>query len=494
MITLKQKTISGVVWNTIGKISNQILHFILSVILMRLLQPSDYGLLAMAMVLIGFAGIFSEFGFSSALIQRQNITESHKSSIFWLNILIGTTLTLVFFVFAPHLSKFYNNQQLTKVIQYLSFTFLISSLGIVPSTILQKEMNYAAINKIDVSVVLLSGAISVFLAFSGWGVMALVAQYLFFQLIKLPLIFYASKWKPKFILSIQSIKDLFSYSVYLTGFNFINYWARKSDDLLIGKFMGAENLGIYSRAYNLMLLPIGQVISLVSNVMFPALSSIQNEKERIKRIFLNVIQVIAFITFPMMIGLIAVADNFILGIFGSKWSEVIPIIQILAFVGVLQTIANPTGWIYTSQGKTDWMFWWGLFGSGVIIIAIVIGVILGSIYSVAVVYLIINILLAYPVIAIPGKLINLKFSEVYSSVLPIMIISAIMAGTVYFLGITLPGVFNSGIKLIIQVIVGAGIYFGLMILFKIKVFENIKYLFVEQFDYYRNRLVLRNNR
>lgn len=489
--SLKQKTINGVAWNTVGKISNQILQFILAVILMRLLQPSDYGLLAMAMVLIGFAGIFSEFGFSSALIQRQNITESHKSSIFWLNILIGATLTVLFFVFAVELSEFYDNQQLTNVIQYLSFTFVLSSVGIVPGTILQKEMNYAAINKINVSVFLISGIIGVYLAFKGSGVMALVFQTLISQGLKLPLVFYESKWKPKFILSVQSIKDLFSYSAYLTGFNFINYWARKSDDLLIGKFMGAESLGIYSRAYNLMLLPISQVISLVSNVMFPALSSIQTDKERVKRIFLKVIQVISFITFPIMIGLIAVADNFILGIFGSKWAEVIPIIQILAFVGVLQTIANPTGWIYTSQGKTDCMFWWGVFSSGIIIAAIVIGVILGSIYSVAIAYLTINILLAYPVIAIPGKLINLKFSEVYGSVLPIMIISAIMAGTVHFIGKFLHSGFGPGMKLIIQVISGAGIYFGLMSIFNVNAFENFKKLFYEQFHFYRNKIFVK---
>jgi PST family polysaccharide transporter len=489
-LSLKQKTISGIAWNTIGKISNQILQFILSVILMRLLLPSDYGLLAMAMVLIGFAGIFSEFGFSSALIQNQNITESHKSSIFWLNIIIGSILTLLFFIFADTFAQFYNNENLTKVIKYLSFSFVISSINIVPGTLLQKEMRYDVINKIDVSIVLLSGILSVFMAFNGWGVMSLVFQSLFSQIVKVPLLYLSTKWKPKFIFNKNSIKELFSYSAYLTGFSIINYGARHSDDLLIGKFMGAESLGIYSRAYSLMLMPITQVISLVSNVMFPALSSIQNDKERVKRIFINVIQTIAFITFPMMIGLIAVADNFILGIFGSKWAEVTPIIQILAFVGVLQTIGNPSGWIYTSQGKTDWMFWWGVFGSGSAVIAIVIGVLIGSIYSVAMAYLIINIILAYPVIAIPGKLINMKFSEVYSSVLSILFVSIIMAVIVFFIGKLLPKSLPASIKLIIQVLLGAIIYLGTMWFFKVEAFDKIKTLTVEQFHFYKNKFAL----
>lgn len=487
MINLKQKTISGIAWNTVGKISNQILQFILSVILMRLLLPQDYGLLAMAMVLIGFAGIFSEFGFSSALVQNQNINESHKSSIFWLNIIIGSVLTFLFFIFADKFAQFYSNDNLTKIIKYLSFSFIISAITIVPGTLLQKEMRYDLINKIDVSIVLLSGALSVYLAFAGWGVMSLVYQSLFSQILRVPILFITTKWKPKFIYNKNSIKELFSYSAYLSGFNIINYWARRSDDLLIGKFMGAESLGIYSRAYGLMLMPITQVISLVSNVMFPALSSIQNDKERVKRIFLNVIQILAFITVPMMIGLIAVADNFILGIFGNKWAEVIPIIQILAFVGVLQTIGNPSGWIYTSQGKTDWMFWWGVFGSGSVIIAIVIGVIIGSIYSVAIAYLIINIILAYPVIAIPGKLINMKFTEVYKSVLPILLTSIFMAAVVFLLGQILPSNLPKSLKLVLQVIIGVLIYFSIMWYFRIESFTKIKALVIEQFSFYKNK-------
>jgi len=477
---LKHKVISGVKWNTAGKISNLALQFALSVILMRILLPSDYGLLAMAMVLIGFAGIFNEFGFSSALIQNQTINEHHKSSIFWINIFIGALLTLLFFLMAEVFAGFYNNENLIIVIRYLSFSFIISSISIVPGTLLQKEMNYPAINKIDVSVVVISGIASVYLAYNGWGVMSLVFQTLLSQLLKIPLLFYASRWRPKILFSINSIKELFSYSAYLTGFNFINYWARRSDDLLVGRFIGAESLGIYSRAYSLMLLPITHVIGLVSNVIFPAFSSIQEDKNRIKNIYLNVIQVLSFITFPMMIGLIAAAENFILGIFGTKWADVIPVIQILAIIGVTQTLVNPTGWIYTSQGKTKLMFWWGLFASTGVIIAIVIGVIIGSIYSVAMAYLIINLILIYPAIAIPCKLIDLKFREVVMNVFPVLLISSVMAAVIFLLGIILPEYFSNLIKLIIQVIIGIALYSGLMWIFKVKSFENILKLIKEQ--------------
>lgn len=478
-MSLRHHTIKGVAWNTLGRISNQVLQFGLSVILMRLLQPADYGLLAMAWVVIGFAGIFNEFGFGSAIVQRQDIDAQHLSSVFWINIAIGAGFTLLFFMTAGWMADFFHTAGLKPVMQWLSFSFLIGGLGIVPGALLQKQMRFDLINQISVATTFLSGCIGVYMAYRGYGVMSLVAQSLSNSLIGLPLMFIASRWKPLLVLSWKHVRQLFSFSAYLTGFNVINYWARRSDDLLIGKFMGSTSLGIYSRAYALMLLPISQVISMVSGVMFPALSSIQHDKQRIKSIYIRVIQVIAFFSFPMMLGLVATADHFMLGIFGSKWAGVIPLIRILAFVGVLQCIGNPTGWIYLSQGKTNWMFWWGVFGSGSVVVAIIVGVWMGSIYTVAWAYLFINILLSYPVVAIPGRLIGMKWIEVYRPLLPTFLISGSMAIIVYFAGMALPAAWPAIWKLVVQVMLGAGIYFTLMWWWNIPVFHMVRALVAE---------------
>ena len=478
-MNLKSTTIHGVAWNALGRISNQVLQFGLSVILMRLLQPADYGLLAMAWVVIGFAGIFNEFGFGSAIVQRQDIDAQHLSSVFWINIAIGAGFTLLFFMTAGWMADFFHTAGLKPVMQWLSFSFLIGGLGIVPGALLQKQMRFDLINQISVATTFLSGCIGVYMAYRGYGVMSLVAQSLSNSLIGLPLMFIASRWKPLLVLSWKHVRQLFSFSAYLTGFNVINYWARRSDDLLIGKFMGSTSLGIYSRAYALMLLPITQVISMVSGVMFPALSSIQHDKQRIKSIYIRVIQVIAFFSFPMMLGLVATADHFMLGIFGSKWAGVIPLIRILAFVGVLQCIGNPTGWIYLSQGKTNWMFWWGVFGSGSVVVAIIVGVWMGSIYTVAWAYLFINILLSYPVVAIPGRLIGMKWIEVYRPLLPTFLISGSMAIIVYFAGMALPAAWPAIWKLVVQVMLGAGIYFTLMWWWNIPVFHMVRALVAE---------------
>lgn len=478
-MNLKVKTIRGVLWNTIGKVSSQVLQFAMTIILMRLLLPEDYGLIAMAMVLIGFANIFSEFGFSSALIQNQKTSILHESSIFWLNIITGFILTCIFYLFANELAVFYSNPDLVRIIKFLSFTFLLSSFNIVPVTILQKNMRYDLMNKIELSSQAASNLIGVILAYNGFGVMSLVYQTLSLSIFKGVLLFSFNNWKPNLVFNLRYVKELFTFSAYLTGFNFINYWARRADDLLIGKFLGATNLGVYSRAYALMLLPITQVIGVISNVMFPTFSTIQHDKERIKNIYLKVLQVLAFITFPMMIGLITVADNFILSIFGQKWIEVVPIIRILAVVGLLQTLTHPTGWVYTSQNKTNLMFYIGLIVSTVIVISIVIGIILGTIQWVAYCYLIANFLIIYPVIKIPNGLIKISFGETINCVKSSFVLSIIMMALIYLLSYLLPGHFSSLLKLIIQITFGLVIYISINIMTKNEVFMMVTNLYRE---------------
>lgn len=465
-MSIKQKTISGVKWNAVGKLSSQVLEFIISVILMRLLLPTDYGLIGMSMVFIGFASMFTDFGFGSALVQKKELTEAHKSTIFWFNILIGLFLTLLFYFASDFIAVFFESEQLAGIIKILSLIFLLSSLSIVPNTLLQKAMNFKLINKIKIAVVFITGIVSVSLAFNGFGVWSLVFQHLSTQLVTFLLVFYFTDWRPSFIFSKNALNDLFSYSVYFTGFNFINYWARKSDDLLIGKFIGSAGLGIYSRAYNLMLLPITHIISLFSSVMFPAFSTIQDDKARVKKIYLDIMQVLTLITFPMMIGLIVTAEPFILAIFGQKWKDVIPVLQILSFVGVLQTLGNPTGWIYTSQGNTKLMFNWGAVASGMVIIAIVIGVMFGTVVSVALAYLIVNALLSYPVIAIPGRLINMSAFEVYKKISSAFVFSLIMASVVFLFDQFIVNDLSYIIRLITDVVIGMVTYLLLLRSFK----------------------------
>ncbi|HOP98041.1 MAG TPA: MOP flippase family protein [Verrucomicrobiota bacterium] len=457
-MNLSDKTTRAVGWTTGAKILQQLLQFGLSVVLMRLLGPEAFGLVWMVLVFSGFAGIFSEFGFGSALVQHPDVREEHRSSVFWMGMGMGLLLTAVFLFGASLVADFYNEPMLKPMTQWMALNFIIVAVGKVPRAMLQKEMRFDAIAKVTVISLAVSGTVAVTVAVAGGGVWSLVAQRLTEALVSSALFFRAYRWRPRFMWSRDAAGALFRYSLGLTGFNIINYWARSADNLLIGRFMGAGVLGLYSRAYSLMLLPLTQVVAVIGPVMFPALSSIQHDKPRVRRAYLRVINVLTFITFPMMLGLVLVADPFVRVVFGSAWLGVIPLIQVLGFVGLTQTLCNPCGWIYTSQGRTDWMFWWGLAGSGLLIVSIVTGILIGTVQAVAVAYLIGNLIITGPCIAIPGRLISMRLWDVWTAVRGNLSCALLMSAAVWLTGLAFPMGARPVLILVAQVIVGVLTY------------------------------------
>lgn len=485
---LKQQVLSGVLWSSLARMSQQVMQFGLSIVLARLLLPEDFGTIGMVMVFVGFAGLFVDAGFGSALIQREELTNRHIHSVFWLNILIGGGMTLLFFVSAPLIAAFYQNPMLTDLTRALAFSFILSTAGMVPAALLQRNLQFNLLARISLLATSLSGLLGVGFALAGGGVWSLVVLSLGGTLFTSGLNWWASGWRPQLLLARDAIRDLWAFTANLFGFNFINYWARNADNLLIGRMFGAAALGNYSRAYTLMLLPITQVISVISSVMFPALSSIQSDRPRVKRIYLRSIGLISLLTFPMMTGLLVVAEPFVLTVYGNEWVGVIPVIRILALVGIAQSLTNPTGWLYLSQGRTDWMFWWGVGGAGTLIVSILLGVSLGSVNTVATCYAIANILLLYPGIAIPGRLIDLRFLTVARTISGPLLGSAIMGSLVWLLLSQLPEYWLPWQQLILLTFCGIAIY-GLLVKFlNIEPWQDFSQLVDERIPVLRQRL------
>jgi PST family polysaccharide transporter len=461
-LSLLSSTVSAVAWTTVAKVIQQVFQFVLSVVLMRLLGPEAFGLIGMVLVFSGFAGIFSELGFGSALVQRQDVREEHRSTAFWLTIAMSVVLTVAFAAAAPLVAGFYKQPLLKSMTAWSALGFVLAAPGVVPRALLQKAMRFDALAKVDIAALAISGATATAIAALGGGVWSLVVQQIVSSAATSILLLLLGNWRPRLIWSRDNFRQLFGYGAGLTGFNVINYWARSADKLLIGTFLGPIALGLYSRAYALMLLPISQVISVLAPVMFPAMSSIQHDKPRARRVFLRVITVLSFLTFPMMLGLVVVAEPFVLTFFGAKWASVTPIIQILALVGVTQTLCNPTGWIYTSQGRTDWMFWWGVGGAGFLILSIIAGIFLGGTREVALAYLVGNLVIAVPCIAIPGRLIGMSVGDVWSAIRGNLLCGLTMAGLVWGVAHLLPAGSSPVVRLSVQVATGILAYAGLI--------------------------------
>ena len=269
-MSLRQKTISGLFWSFLSQGGKQVSQIIITAVLARLLSPDDFGTLAMVTIFTNFAMIFSEMGVSSALIQKQDTHDRHYHSAFWLNILVGIGLALIFMAASPFIAWFYKKPELTPILLVVALNFLFSSFTIIQQTILTKEMDFKSLAIRDVAAVILAGLVRWRITVSR----SLVYQLIAFTIINALLLWILSPWRPKLEFSISDIKDIFHFSAHLTGFNFLNYFSRNIDQLLIGKFLGTQALGYYSLAYKIMLYPLQNISRVISKVMFPVFSKI----------------------------------------------------------------------------------------------------------------------------------------------------------------------------------------------------------------------------
>ncbi|MBN2399871.1 MAG: MOP flippase family protein [Candidatus Aminicenantes bacterium] len=479
--SLRQRTLHGIGWSGLSQVLRQGLQVGVSVVLARLLTPSDFGALAMVLVFTGFAASFSDLGLGAALIQKQDAGPRHAATVFCLQMIVGITLALLLMVTAPLIAGFYKNPRLVRLCLGIAPTFILTAFLGVPMALLQKAMAFRKIAMIETVAVFGSGTVAILLALNGWGIWSLVVQSLLTALLIAVLSWRLSRWRPQFAFNLSAWRELRRFSSALTGFNLLNYWIRNLDNLVIGKFIGPVALGIYSRAYHLMLYPISQVSGMVSRVMFSAMASIQDQTERLRAIYLRAARLIALVTFPLMTGMAVLADLFIVTVFGSPWQDAAGILRILAMVGLLQSVGTTLGWIYTARGRTDIMLRFGAVAGIVYAAAFLIGLRWGA-KGVAAAYAASGFLLLwYPSWRIAGRIIGLTFSRMVSNLAGIFACSAGMGLAVLALQqfvFTLPGWAS------LLALVGAGITVYLLLIhsFNLLAYRDLRQLLHEQWQ------------
>jgi len=481
MTILKQETISALGWSASTRIGTQFVQFILFIILARLLTPSDFGLVAMVMVFTGFADLFSDLGFGPSIVQKKEIDDRLLSSIFWLNVGTGLVTTLIMFSVSPFISTFYNEPRLRPLVIIISSTFFLGSFGIVQRTLFQRMMDFRSLLIISLATNILSGIITIILVLNGFGFWSLAWHSLISCLVLVILTWQISPWKPSFSFDKKAVKEVTNFSGSILGFSIFNYWVRNGDNFLIGKFFNAAALGIYSRAYNIMLLPLHQISWVVGQVMFVSLSRIQDDKVFVKQVYLRTVRAIALITFPMMLGLFVVADSFVLTLLGNQWVDVILILRIFCIGGMIQSISTTVGLIFNSQGRADILFIWGSAAGVLLMSSFVVGILIGNIVALALCYTIMEcVILLYPSFAIPGRLINLSFFEVVKSVTGVFMCALVMSVGVYLFGTLLPPGCSHWLQLLSKTSTGIILYFIFITLFKLEAYLDLQTLCREQ--------------
>lgn len=476
---LKNRAVTGVTWLVFAQISGEILRFVVAVILARILTPDEFGLIGMVLVFSGFAKLFNDMGFSAALVQKLDVQQIHYSSVFWLSILAGFFMMALLFLAAPLLAWFFDEPKLIPLAQVISLEFLLGSLVIVQRARFTRNMDFRVLAIVQVVAAAVAGALGIAMALAGFGVYALAAQLLATTTCLSGLVWYLSDWRPRLSFSWSAIREMLGFSAGVAGGSMLNYWIRNADNLLIGKVLGSAQLGLYTRAYTIMLLPLTQISSVLSRVMFPAMSAIQDDKPRAKRIYLRAISAIALFSFPAMLSLLVVADDFVLVIFGPKWEEMIPVLRVLCVVGLLQSVNSTVGWIYQSQGRSDIQFWWILATGLLSFLAFAIGVFWG-ILGVAIAYAIRVLSTTWLNYSIPGRLIDMTVSEVARELYQPLLLSVAVASLLAVLRLILPETLSHPLRLVLLVAIGILAFIISTKVMNLRVYTDLMRLFREK--------------
>ncbi len=457
---------SGARWTAASQAGKQIIQFIVSVVLARLLAPEDFGLMAMALVVISFIDIFRDLGTTASIVQRKELSAELLSSLFFLNVIFGLLTGGIVMLAAPVVAWLYNNAALAPILRVLGLTFVISSFGLAKKALLQRNMFFDGLAQVELLAAVVNGGVAIVLAGLGWKVWALVAGALVSSIVSTLLFWLAVPWRPLWRFQWSNIKEVFQFSLNLTGAQIFNYFIFNADQLIIGRFLGAASLGLYALAQRILMTPVLFITQVLIRVLFPAFSRIQDDDIQIRQQYLRACGGIAMVSFPLVAVMCILARPLILVVFSAKWSGTIPLIMILAPIGVFQSIATTVGVIYMVKGRTDWLLWWQII-SGALITAGFFGGLAWGVNGVAAGYAITLFALAYPAFAIPFRLIGLKFADLMSTLRPYATATLLMAGQVIICRLALEH-FGYGINtvLIAGMITGAVAYTAIIFLMR----------------------------
>jgi PST family polysaccharide transporter len=469
--SLTRHALVGTSWSVLSNIGRQILSFFSIAVLARLLGPGAYGLMGMASLIIIFLSNFRDLGTAMAVVQRPNVTPRLLSSLFWLNCAFGILLAGVCFGVAPSAAAFFREPRLVPLLRTIALSFCFTTAGAVPGSILVRNMAFDKIAIADFLSAALGYAIAVPCAFRGLGVWSLVIGNLANTAFSSGLYFLLSRWRPAPVFDLGEIRSVTKFSLNLAGFGLVNYFSRNADNVIVGRALGSRDLGYYQMAYNLFLFPIQNITSMVGQVLNPAFSRIQNEDERFRSAYLRGCMLISLITFPVLAGLGVVADPFVRVLLGSKWAPVIPLLQILASVGIFQSVQGTVGQIYIAKGRTDRMFRVGLYAAILWVLSFLIGVRWGT-RGVATAYaLTYLVFVLYPAFRVPLSLIGLTVSEFLKRLWPQIAITAgmVIVTIAWMAALSKAGVTNSLAQLVSTSLIGAAAYVLLLLIFRPRV-------------------------
>lgn len=455
--TLKHKTLRGTIWSSIERFSVQAISFVVMIIMARILTPDDYGLVGMLTIFIAISYSLIDSGFSQALIRKQDRNETDNSTVFYFNIVVGIILYFVLFISAPFISEFYKEPLLTPIMRVIALSIPINSLSVVQRAILTTNIDFKTQAKASLAGTLIGGVLGIWMAYNGFGVWSIVWYQISSTIIINVIMWLLSKWRPKWLYSWKSFRELFSFGSKLAASSIISTLYDNIYLLVIGKIFSASDLGYYTRASQFAKFPSSNFTSVIQRVTYPILCTFQGDIPKLRVVYRKFLRLSAFIIFPLMIGLAAVAKPLILLLLNEQWAFSIILLQILCFAMLWYPVHAINLNLLQVEGRSDLFLRLEiikkLIGITVLCITVPMGLIsmcVGSIFT-SIIGLIINTYYT-------GKIIQVGFLLQMRDLLPTLLYSLSMGIVVY-------GIVNILSGLFIQLIVGmiTGIVYFLLI-------------------------------
>lgn len=401
-------------------------------IIARILEPSDYGLVAIALAATGFFFIFKTLGLSDATVQREQITHQQVSNLFWINVIAGLFFTFLLFISAHLIAGIFNEQRLENIIKISSITFVISGVYTQHQALLKRSMRFFALAVNEVIAITLSVIAAIIMAFAGLGYWVLVLRPIILVTSIAAGCWLLCKWRPGMPCRRSGVKPMLKFGINTIAYYIVDYFARNTDKALIGWKEGPSPLGFYSKAFQLFLAPVSQLTIPLTGVAVATLSKLNKEPAKYHSYFLNAIQAVAFIGFPFSMFLVANSKYLILLLLGKKWTPAAELFSILGLAGGIQLITSTRAWLFVSLGRTDRWLYTGIAASLGMAIFVLIGIQYGT-KGVAVGYTSFVYLSLAPSLWYAGAPIGLRFGSIVSVLWRPFVASVVAASMNYYL-------------------------------------------------------------
>lgn len=456
-MSFQEKVVKGIVWSATRFWGKQLITFLIFVILSRLLEPEAFGLVALASVFIAFMTIFVDQGFSQAIVQKADLEREHLDTAFWTGILIGGLLTIISIAFSTLIAELFKEMKLVPILRWLSLNFILAAFSSTQRAILRRKLAFKSLAMRSMLEATVSGIAGVTMAFLGFGVWSLVAQTLVGSVTGAIVLWRVSDWRPGFHFSSKHFKELFSFGLNIVGIKILEFFNRRSDDLLIGYFLGPVMLGYYTIAYKLLLVMIQLLTGIITSVAFPAFSRLQHNIEKMQMAFYRATQYTSLIAFPAFLGMAVVAPELVSALFGEKWAPSIPVMQVLAFIGILQSVSLFNASVFKSTGKPSWQLTFMLITSLSNVLGFLL-VVRWGIVAVAMSFVVVNYVLSPLAIIAVRRLIKISFKTYFSQFLAPLTGSLVMIGVMFGLKFILSDQLDLYLRLAIYTMTGVLTY------------------------------------